>query len=119
MSEEPINLSDFRQQLLNLQKDLQDIAASSQEATETVKLDQTRVGRLSRMDALQAQAMSTATERRREESLRRIAAALKRIESNDYGDCLECGEAIHPDRLRLDPAVSLCIQCAQNLERRE
>jgi len=119
MPEGDLNLSAIKQQLLNKQKELRDIAVSSRAATQIVELDQTRVGRLSRMDALQAQAMSAESERRREDSLRRIAAALKRIEQDEFGYCLECGELIHPDRLGLDPGVSLCIQCAQRAERGE
>lgn len=78
-----------------------------------VELDQTRVGRLSRMDALQNQAMAQETERRRRQELIRIDAALRRIEDETYGDCAECGEAIAEKRLALDPSAVLCIDCAE------
>ena len=45
-----------------------------------VELDQTSVGRLSRMDAMQGQAMALATERRRKDEARRVEAAIRRIE---------------------------------------
>lgn len=77
-----------------------------------VELDQTAVGRLSRMDALQMQAMAQATERRRAVEIARVEAALKRIDSGDYGWCLTCGEAIAPKRLAADPTVPTCIGCA-------
>lgn len=102
----------YRQKLLNLQAGLQQVDESSKEAASTVELDQTRVGRLSRMDALQGQAMSKATRQRREIELQRIAAALLRIESGDYGYCVECDEAIAAARLEIDPAAPLCINCA-------
>lgn len=89
---------------------------TGQQAEEVVELDQARVGRLSRMDALQAQAMSRETGRRRRQHLVEIDAALARIESGEYGDCFECGELIHPGRLAADPAVRLCISCAEALE---
>jgi DnaK suppressor protein len=60
--------------------------------------------------------MSQERERRREQELRRIAAALQRIESGDYGYCLECDELIAEARLSLDPAVTLCIDCAGRKE---
>ena len=81
-----------------------------------VELDQSRVGRLSRMDAMQAQAMSLETGRRRRQYLAEVDAALKRIEETEYGDCFECGDLIHPGRLEADPAVRLCISCAEALE---
>jgi DnaK suppressor protein len=81
-----------------------------------VELDQARVGRLSRMDALQGQAMAEATDRRRHQELERIDAALARLAEGDYGFCLECGEAIAEKRLAFDPAAPLCIACASRQE---
>ena len=78
-----------------------------------VELDQTRLGRLSRMDALQDQAMSLETARRREIELRRIDAALGRIGAGDFGFCLTCDEPIGEARLALDPATPQCIDCAR------
>lgn len=77
-----------------------------------VALDQSSVGRLSRMDALQMQAMAQATERRRIQEAARIEAALKRVADGDYGWCVQCGEAIAPKRLEADPTVPTCIDCA-------
>jgi DnaK suppressor protein len=65
------------------------------------------------MDALQAQAMSQETERRRQVELRQIASALRRIDSGDYGYCTECDEPIAEARLRYNPATPLCIHCAE------
>ena len=88
----------------------------AQAAAETVELDQTRVGRLSRMDALQAQAMSVEVNHRRSEQIRQIQAALARIDSGEYGYCIRCGEEINPKRLAFDPAVAICIGCATRAE---
>lgn len=86
------------------------------EAEQAVELDQTRVGRLSRMDAMQAQAMSVETGRRRRQKLLQIEAALKRMDDDDFGYCEECGEDIAPKRLEIDPTVLLCIGCAEARE---
>jgi DnaK suppressor protein len=102
----------FRRQLLQQQQALLGLQATADEAARTVELDQTSVGRLSRMDALQGQAMSQERDRRRQIELQKIAAALRRIERGDYGDCLRCGEAIAIRRLEFDPAAPLCIDCA-------
>ena len=77
----------------------------------TEELDQQRMGRLSRMDALQGQQMAQASARRRQEMLTRIEGALRRIETGDFGYCFVCGEDIGEERLRVDPTVTRCIDC--------
>jgi len=78
-----------------------------------VELDQQAVGRLSRMDALQNQAMAVAQQNRRDIQTRRLNAALIRLEEGEYGYCEDCGEDIALKRLELDPAASKCISCAR------
>jgi DnaK suppressor protein len=78
-----------------------------------VQLDQTRVGRLSRMDALQSQALAQNVRRRREERLIAIARALQRMDEDEYGYCLSCGEDMDAKRLGFDPAVERCVSCAE------
>ena len=109
-------LENFRQKLLQLQTELTDLQETGAAAARVVELDQTSVGRLSRMDALQGQAMSKERGRRRTVELQKIAAALRRIESGDYGYCLACDEPIALQRLSLDPAATLCIDCASARE---
>lgn len=82
-----------------------------------VALDQSRVGRLSRMDAMQIQQMELELRRRRERELQALQRALTRIDEGEYGYCLECGEEINPNRLDIDPAATLCIRCASARER--
>lgn len=78
-----------------------------------VTLDQESVGRLSRIDAMQMQAMAVAQLRRRQAQRAAIAAALARIDEGEYGYCLRCGEEIGPKRLEHNPAASTCIDCAR------
>lgn len=68
------------------------------------------------MDAMQAQAMSLESARRRELKLEGIAAALKRIDDGTFGLCRNCEEPIHRKRLEFDPTALLCIECAQQAE---
>jgi DnaK suppressor protein len=107
---------DMRVRLLRLRDELESVAETGDESAATVELDQSRVGRLSRMDALQAQAMAQASGRRRDQALRDITAALARIESGDYGLCESCEEPIAEKRLEFDPAARLCIACASSAE---
>ncbi|MCD6007479.1 TraR/DksA family transcriptional regulator [Halomonas sp. IOP_31] len=87
-------------------------SADSTDSRATVMLDQTSVGRLSRMDAMQAQAMAKAEEQRRQVTLRKIQSALARLESGEFGECIDCGEWISLARLQWDPTVLKCIDCA-------
>ena len=49
--------------------------------------------------------------------LREIAAALTRIDKDQYGACQSCDEPIHPKRLEVDPTAQLCVKCAEEAER--
>ena len=102
--------------LLALKQTLLKAQETGDQAEQTVELDQARVGRLSRMDAMQAQEMSKETGRRRRQKLIQIEAALRRIEEDDYGICQECGEDIATARLEADPTALLCIECASARE---
>ena len=109
-------LQHYESLLLKQKKALLRAGETGQEAEEIVELDQTRIGRLSRMDAMQAQAMSLETGRRRRLLIVGIDAALDRISNGDYGYCFECDEVINPKRLDANPGASLCISCAELLE---
>ena len=105
-----------RKRLEDEREELQHDAEISAEERDVVVLDQTSVGRLSRMDALQNQAMQVETERRREVELARIDAALQRLDEDEYGYCVSCGEEIQAKRLDMDPATPVCIDCAHKAD---
>ena len=86
--------------------------ALSAEGRAPVELQQDSVGRLSRIDAMQQQAMAQAEERRRGAERSRIRAALARLDEGEWGWCVTCGEAIAEGRLRGDPSVATCVGCA-------
>jgi len=110
-------LKAIRQRLNALLEQLIDLESQGADSRSTVTLDQARVGRLSRMDALQGQAMSQETQRRRQQQVRDVRRALKRLDADCYGECTECGEEIAPARLEASPEVSLCICCASAAEK--
>lgn len=90
--------------------------AESSDASAPVELDQTRQGRLSRMDAMQQQAMAQAAALSVQARLAAIEAALRRIDDGSYGECPECGEAISAARLEARPEARLCIDCESAAE---
>ncbi|MET1415597.1 TraR/DksA C4-type zinc finger protein [Roseibium sp. HPY-6] len=109
----PVNDDAVREKLIALKEELESYSEISEDARATVTLDQQSVGRLSRMDALQGQAMAQASERQRRADIQKIGAALKRLDEGDYGFCVECGEDIAAKRLEVDPAAAYCIRCAR------
>ncbi|VAX21929.1 RNA polymerase-binding transcription factor DksA [hydrothermal vent metagenome] len=109
----------LKTKLLDRRDELKSIIESEKESTRPVVLDQQRVGRLSRMDALQSQAMSMETKRRRQIELTRIDAAVKRIDNGDYGYCVKCEEEISAKRLEIDPTAPFCFGCANKSEKNQ
>ena len=118
MSDCGIDVQAQKARLVEQREALLDVADSTREAAQTVELDQARVGRVSRMDAMQAQEMAKESDRRRLLALQRIESALQRIEKGDYGYCAVCDEAISSSRLEVDPGALLCIDCASKAEQR-
>lgn len=115
--QQSFEIEEVRARLAARRQELSELTASHHEDSRPVELDQSQVGRLSRMDALQAQEMAAATERRRQLELDRIDAALERLTSGEYGSCAKCGDEVGVERLRFDPTTPLCIRCAREGER--
>ena len=112
-----LDLAWFEEALLELQEQVLGITDLVENSAKTVELDQNRMGRLSRMDALQGQALAQASADRQQQQLTDIEQALDRIEQGEYGRCLECDQGIAPARLRIDLTAAYCISCAQALEK--
>ncbi len=102
----------FKTILETRRAELKILSRDSAAARKPVELDQQSVGRLTRQDAMQQQAMANAQEVRRVNEHRKIDAALARIDHSDYGWCEECGEAIAVRRLEIDPTAMRCAACA-------
>ncbi|VAV91265.1 hypothetical protein MNBD_ALPHA05-1457 [hydrothermal vent metagenome] len=102
----------FKTILTARRAELAGLSRNSSAARQPVELDQQSVGRLTRQDAIQQQAMAKAQEVRRVNEQRKIDAALIRIDADDYGWCEECGEAIVVRRLEIDPTALRCAVCA-------
>lgn len=108
-----IDIAAARARLVALKRNYEQLNDMSSGARATVELDQQSVGRVSRVDALQRQAMAEATARNRAGEVRRIDLALKRLDGDDYGWCEVCGEEIAEKRLEIDPAAACCVSCAK------
>ena len=87
--------------LRGLESDLLALLAG-QHGTEVVELT-TAVGRLSRIDAIQQQAMAQAQQRRYELRLKQVRVALNTVADDEYGECKKCGEPVGYGRLKAKP----------------
>jgi len=85
----------------------------TEEAARPVELDQTAVGRLSRMDALQNQALTKNLQERELIKYAQLEQALKRLESGTYGICSECAGPIPFERLLVFPETPSCGRCEE------
>ena len=94
-----------------LQTQVADSLTSTQTRAETVHLDQTAVGRVSRGDALQAQSMAKEQHRRLELRSKQIAVAMAAVADEQYGDCKACDAPIGYGRLKARPECVLCVAC--------
>ncbi len=106
------NEDEARRVLTERKAELLKLLSDSSADSDPVELDQTRVGRLSRMDALQQQAMAKEMQRRRELESKKLDLALERLDEDEFGYCVQCGDRIEPRRLDLDPSVPICVGCA-------
>jgi DnaK suppressor protein len=107
----PEQIERFRAAILQLKEGLSQLETEAGESAEPVELDQARVGRLSRIDALQGQQMALETRRRRQQQLDRADGALRRIDAGEYGGCFKCGKPIDLRRLEADPTQTRCTPC--------
>lgn len=109
-------LTQLEQELQTLKQELESMLSAEQASSETVTLDQSRVGRLSRMDAMQQQAMAQAEATRLTQRYKLVIQALKKLSQDDYGYCSQCDELINFQRLMIKPESSLCIECQEAAE---
>jgi DnaK suppressor protein len=107
------DLAQFRERLTAMEVELREINASAAHELKPVALDQTSVGRVSRVDAMQLQQMSQETARRRQQLLLKIEGALRRIESGRFGLCFLCETEIDLRRLGVDPTITRCRDCVE------
>ena len=106
------DLIKFKTDLLNLKREILEIEIASGGSKKPVALDQSSVGRVTRIDAIQQQQMAVESSRRRTDAMLKIEAALLRIQSDEFGICAKCGDDIATARLDIDPTFIKCVTCS-------
>ena len=106
------DLTNFKTNLLDLKREILEIEIASSGSKKPVALDQSSVGRVTRIDAIQRQQMAVESSRRRTDAMLKIEAALLRIQSHEFGICVKCGDDIAIARLDIDPTFVKCVNCS-------
>lgn len=104
-------LSELKAELDRQLRRLERSMALTESAAATVELDQTAVGRLSRIDSLQNQGLTKNLQEREQIRLAHIQKAFERMEDGTYGTCTTCGEGIPFERLFVMPETPTCAEC--------
>ena len=103
--------------LVRLHEELGEVVRMTGEGAKPVDLDEP-IGRISRVDAMQQQKMVAENRQAAQARRRLVEAALSRIEEEQYGECLSCGEEIDPRRLEAHPEAAFCVECQGRREQR-
>ena len=84
----------LRERLIELVVELENGLLANADSASPVVLDQSSVGWLSRMDAMQQQAMAKATREKVQLRLAQCKVALAAFDRDEYGLCRKCEEPI-------------------------
>jgi DnaK suppressor protein len=109
-------LERFRQRLETRPREVRTTIERSADQTTAVKPDPA-IGRLTRVDGVQAGYVSDALRSQMRAELARVEQALRSIDEGTFGMCRSCGEALSDARLEAKPDATLCIRCAEKRER--
>lgn len=107
----PEQIAELRAELERILAKLERSMRATDEAMRPVELDQTAVGRLSRIDSIQNQGLTRNLQAREAVKLSQVHAALSRIEAGGYGTCTECGADVPFERLLIFPEAPTCSAC--------
>ena len=106
----------LRRAILSKISELRQIMDTDAKDAEAIELDQARVGRLARMDAVQHHAIAKAQAEKAGIQYNQLQLILTRVddlEDLDLGECLECGEDIGLGRMLIRPESVYCVRCAE------
>jgi DnaK suppressor protein len=108
-------IEELQADLETLEENIDRILGLMKEGTRPVDLDEP-IGRLTRMDALQAQSLARSSRQGLEVKRSQVASALAEIEEGGYGLCRRCEGPIGFRRLKVRPETPFCVRCQEKLE---
>lgn len=87
-----------------------------QELTKPVAPDNA-LGRLTRLDAIGSKSINEASLRQARDKLNKLRYAKANLGSPGFGTCYECDKTIPFARILIMPESTLCVSCAEHLEK--
>jgi DnaK suppressor protein len=111
----PDRLQHFHARLLDAKASVEELLAQTA-GDSRVDVSGSTIGRLTRIDAIQMQAMSEMSRRQLDIRLQQIDASLRGLEDGNYGICRHCKEPIGLARLEALPEAPFCVECQESFE---
>ncbi|MEM1203722.1 MAG: TraR/DksA family transcriptional regulator [Acidobacteriota bacterium] len=111
----PEQLDHFRRRLLEAKASAQELLGQGAAEGKVEASGQT-IGRLTRMDALQVQAMAQMSRHQLDIRLRQVEASLAQWDAGRYGICRSCHDPIGIQRLEILPEAPFCMACQEGFE---
>lgn len=71
------------------------------------------IGRISRMDAINNNAVTESALRQAQEKLNKLNYALTKVGSKGFGICMKCKIQIPVERILIRPESMYCVNCAK------
>ena len=105
-------MDDIRNKLLEEIQKTERLISEYKEMTKPVEPD-SAIGRISRMDAINNQAVTESSLRQAKEKLKKLNIVLSKIGDADFGICLSCRKPIPLGRILVRPESLHCVNCAR------
>ena|SRR5690606_20676527 len=109
----PVQIEQLRDELQRVLSRLERSAAAKGDGRPG-EIDQSAVGRLSRIEALQNAGLTRNLQEREQAQLAAVVEALRRMEAGSYGTCTSCHEPIQFERLLVFPETGTCAHCGSH-----
>ncbi|UCH81165.1 MAG: TraR/DksA C4-type zinc finger protein [Nitrospiraceae bacterium] len=99
-----------------IDKEIEELKLTIERVKDTVQpvVPDDAIGRLTRMEAINAKSVSEATLRSYQARLNKLKSALHNIDEPDFGICAGCEEPIPFKRLMVMPESRMCVSCIEN-----
>lgn len=109
-----LDMLQIKRQLLDARQEI----AGSQGLREEVRIERA-ADMLDQVQALEARELAVRNLDCGARRLRQIEEALRRLDTGEYGTCMNCEQPVGPQRLRAIPWAPLCLKCQEIADQNE
>ena len=99
-----------------INKEIEELKLTIERVKETIQpiAPDDAIGRLTRMEAINAKSVSEANLRSSQARLSKLESALNNIDDPEFGICAGCEEPIPIGRLMVIPESRMCVKCIES-----